>query len=197
MQREVKQDSKRETKKSEIGRLSDGNKKTDEKLNKNIIGKTGKWTAIRANPNSNNVCYAILYANDRKGNQKLAQEKPYIMIHYFAEGRVRFSAYFGYSLLEYRDVHVSIDSMQYKLKPMNEYAITDSSEKDDAIVEALRGAKNLMIRGEGANYSYSIDFYDVSGTSEVFKILQTQCDSTTNNSSFKGIVPTKKDLKKL
>lgn len=190
--KEIEEKEKREAKQEKLSQ-----EKTEQKLEKNIIGKVDKWTALRANPNRNNVCYAILYADERKGNETLAKEKPYIMVHYFAEGRMRFSAYFGYSLLEYRDVHLSVDATQHKLKSMNEYAVTEVSDEDERIITSMKNASNLMIRGEGANYSYSIDFYDISGFAEIFKVLQSNCDSTTNNSSFKGVVPTKKNIKKV
>ena len=65
---------------------------TKQQLTKNIIGTAKKWTILRADPNSNNVCYAILYVDDRKGNQNIEEETPYIMVHYFSEGRMRFSS---------------------------------------------------------------------------------------------------------
>jgi hypothetical protein len=169
---------------------------------KTIIGKVGKWTAIKANPNSNIVCYAILYAESNTSNTKKplgnnSNSKPYIAIHYFSEGRTRFSAYAGYELLNSSSANVSIDSTQHKLSASGEYAITNNANQDAEILQNLIDSNKMMIRSEGKNYSYSIDFYDISEFAQVLAILQDNCDSTTNNSSFKGIVPTKKDLRVL
>ena len=184
------------------GSLTDSKNVTENELQKTIIGKVGKWTALKANPNSNIVCYAILFAEKTKSNTKKNSgnnsiKKPYIAIHYFAEGRVRFSAYTGYELLTRRSVNVSIDSIQHKLSASGEYAITTNSNQDAEILQDIIDSNAMMIRSEGENYSYSIDFYEISEFPQVLKILQSHCDSTTNNSSFKGIVPTKKDLKAL
>ena len=175
---------------------------TENQFHKTIIGKVGKWTALKANPNSNIVCYAILYAEKSKSNAKKnigenSNKKPYITLHYFSEGRTRFSAYTGYELLEHRSVNVSIDSIQHKLSASGEYAITTNANQDAEILQSLIDSNKMMIRAEGKNYSYSIDFYDIAEFPQVLKILQSNCDSTTNNSSFKGIVPTRKDLKAL
>jgi|GEM_PF-4598582 len=175
---------------------------TDKEFHKTIIGKVGKWTVLKANPNSNIVCYAILYAEKTKGNIKKnlsdnSSKKPYITINYFSEGATRFGAYIGYELLGRRSVNVSIDSIQHKLSTSGEYAITNNANQDAEILQNLIDSNRMMIRSEGENYSYSIDFYDISEFPQVLAILQDNCDSTTNNSSFKGIVPTKKDLRSL
>jgi hypothetical protein len=165
---------------------------------KKIIGKVGKWTAIHATPKSRNVCYAILYSDERKSNEgKKKQEKPYIMVHYFSENKIRFSAYFGYQLLPNYNVSLSIDSVHYKLQSLGEYAIAESFQEDYDIINAMQDSTKLIMHSRGYNYSYAIDIYDLSNFSEIFQILQSNCDSTTNNSSFKGIVPTKEDIKKL
>ncbi len=167
-------------------------------LEKKIIGKIGKWTALRANPRSNIVCYAVLYAERTTRNTRHAtKEKPYLALHYFSEGRIRFAYYIGYNLLSGSSVNISIDSMQHKMTPHGQYAIADSAKKDDEMLKALSDAERVMVRGEGENYSYSIDFYNVEGFEEVVNLLRTNCESSTNNSSFKGLVPTKKDLKRL
>jgi hypothetical protein len=169
---------------------------TKQQLTKNIVGTAKKWTILRADPNSNNVCYAILYVDDRKGNQKIEEETPYIMVHYFSEGRMRFSSYSGYDLLQDRPVHMSIDSIQYKMNVINSYAMADSALQDEKIIEHLKTAQNVLIRGEGKNYSYSIDYYSPNGFAEAFKIMQFNCSSNINNSSFETIIPQKKYLKK-
>ena len=175
---------------------------TDKEFHKTIIGKVGKWTVLKANPNANIVCYAILYAEKSKSNTKKnisdnSNTKPYITLNYFSEGRTRFGAYVGYELLKNRSVNISIDSIQHKLSASGEYAITTNTNQDTEILQSLIDANKMMIRSEGENYSYSIDFYDISEFPQVLEILQSNCDSTTNNSSFGGIVPTKKDLMKL
>lgn len=175
---------------------------TENEFQKTIIGKVGKWTALKANPNSNIVCYAILYAHKTKSNitkksGEKTNKKPYITLNYFSEGRTRFGAYVGYELVEHRSVNVSIDSIQHKLSASGEYAITTNANQDAEILQSLIDSNKMMIRAEGKNYSYSIDFYDIAEFPQVLDILQSNCDSTTNNSSFKGIVPAKKDLKAL
>lgn len=164
---------------------------------KNIIGKSQDWTVLKANPNDNTVCYAILYTHEHRGNQQPQEEKPYIMVHYFSEHKVRFSTYFGYTLLQEQPVHLSIDSTQYKISSMNEYAIAQSSEQDDQIISKLKSAKTLLIRGEGMNHSYSVDTYNVQGFDKAFEIMQEKCESNSNNSAFKTVVPEKESLKKL
>ena len=175
---------------------------TENEFQKTIIGKVGKWTVLKANPNSNIVCYAILYAEKSKSNIKRnsgenSNKKPYITIHYFSEGRTRFGAYIGYELLANRSVNISIDFIQHKLSASGEYAITTNANQDAEILQNLIDSNQMMIRWEGENYSYSIDFYNITEFPQVLTILQSNCDSTTNNSSFKGIVPTKKDLRPL
>ena len=165
---------------------------------KKIIGKIGKWTALRANPRTNIVCYAVLYAEKTTRNTRhTTKEKPYLALHYFSEGRIRFAYYIGYNLLSGSSVNISIDSMQHKMTPHGEYAIADSARQDDEMLKALSEAERVMVRGEGENYSYSIDFYNVEGFGEVANLLRTNCETSTNNSSFKGFIPTKKDLKRL
>lgn len=164
---------------------------------KEIVGTSKNWTIIKANPNGNSVCYAILYTQARNGNQTVQAEKPHIMVHYFTETKVRFSKYFGYKLLEGQPVHLSIDSNQYKISSLNEYAIASSSQQDDEIIKKLKGASTLLIRGEGANYSYSVDTYNIEGFDKAFEIMQKNCDLNSNNSAFKKITPEKSDIKKL
>jgi hypothetical protein len=164
---------------------------------KNIVGTSQGWTVLKANPNDNTVCYAMLYTQDRRGNQITEAEKPYIMVHYFSESKVRFSTYFGYNLLESQPVHLSIDSTQYKISPMNEYAITQSAQQDDEIIGKMKMAETLLIRGEGVNYSYSVDTYNLQGFDKAFEIMQENCDSNANNSAFTQIVPEKKSIKPL
>lgn len=166
-------------------------------FSKNIIGKSQDWTILKANPNNNTVCYAMLYTRERRGNQQTQEEKPYIMVHYFSEHKVRFSTYFGYILLQNHPVHLSIDSTQYKISSIDEYAIAQSAEQDDQIVTKLKSSNTLLIRGEGINHSYSVDTYNIQGFDKAFAIMQKQCDSSANNSTFKTIVPEKDSLKKI
>ena len=166
-------------------------------LNKEIIGKSKKWTVISANPNENNVCYGILYVTERQGNQKIEEETPYIMVHYFSAHKMRFSAYLGYKLLEERPVHISIDSTQYKMKPLEFYAIAESALQEEEIVNHIKNAQTILIRGEGKNYSYSVDKYEIDGFNEVFKVMQENCSFNDDNSTFATIVPSKKHIKKL
>ncbi len=167
-------------------------------LEKKIIGKVGKWTALRANPKEKIVCYAVLYAEKTTANTNHnTKERPYISIHYFSEGRVRFSAFTGHEILADSSVNISIDSKQYKLDSYGMFAISGSSKQDDELFTALSDAEKMLVRSDGENYSYSINFYDVQDFSAIFQLLQTHCDSNTNNSSFKGLVPTKKDLRRL
>ncbi|MFT4967497.1 MAG: hypothetical protein ACI9CD_000504 [Candidatus Deianiraeaceae bacterium] len=156
-------------------------------LDKHIVGKAQKWTVLRANPNNKNICYAILYVNTRQGNQKVNAEKPYIMVHYFSRNKMRFSIYFGYNLIQKRPVHMSIDSTQYKLNPLKSYAIAKSITHENIIIDALKGSKKLLIRGEGKNYSYSVDQYITTGFEDALKIMVNKCSFNSNNSSFKKI----------
>ena len=169
----------------------------EKQVTKSVIGKSKKWTVLRANPKSNNVCYAILYVNKHKGNQKVEKEKPYIMVHYFSEGRTRFSIYFGYTLLKNKPIHLSIDSKQYKLSPLNEYAVSNTSLQDKQIIDQLKTSNNLLIRGEGKHYAYSIDLYDTVGFAKAFDIMQSHCNSSKEYSSFNTIVPSEQHLKKI
>lgn len=164
---------------------------------KNIVGKSENWTVLKANPNGNDVCYAMLYTHNRRGNQKKQQEKPYIMVHYFSENKIRFSAYFGYNLIEGQPVNLSIDSTQYKISSVNEYAIAETATQDEEIISRLKTGNTLLIRGEGIDYSYSVDTYLLKGFAKAFKIMQKKCDSNANNSAFKTIVPERESLKKL
>lgn len=166
-------------------------------INKNIIANIKKWTVLRATPNNNNVCYAIMYVTERKGNQKITDETPYIMVHYFSENKMRFSAYFSFKVNDTRPVHLSIDSIQYKIKPLEFYAITQSAEQEGEIIEHMKKTQTVLIRSEGENYSYAIDKYEIDGFSEVFKFMQANCSFHSDNSSFKTIIPTKKDIKKV
>lgn len=166
-------------------------------LNKNVIGNVKKWTILRATPHNNNVCYAILYVSERKGNQKSSDETPYIMVHYFSENKMRFSAYFGFKVNETRPIHLSMDSIQYKIKPLEFYAITQSLEQEDEIITHMKKAQTILLRAEGENYSYSIDRYDIDGFNEVFQMMQSNCSFHADNSSFKTIIPSKKDIKKV
>ena len=79
---------------------------------------------------------------------------------------------------------------------INSYAMADSALQDEKIIEHLKTAQNILIRGEGKNYSYSIDHYSPNGFAEAFKIMQFNCSSNINNSSFETIIPQKKYLKK-
>ena len=162
---------------------------------KNIVGTSDEWTVLKANPNDNTVCYAMLYTQDRRGNQAEQKDKPYIMVHYFSENKIRFSTYFGYKLLEKHPVHLSIDSNQYKISSLNEYAITQSSLQDEEIINQMKGGNNLLIRGEGVNYTYSVDTYNIQGFAKAFEIMQENCDSNANNSAFETITPSKNDIK--
>ncbi len=167
-------------------------------LEKKIIGKVGKWTALRANPKGKIVCYAVLYADKTTTNTtNNTKEKPYISIHYFSEGRIRFSAFVGHEILADSSVNVSIDSVQRTLNSYGMFAISSSSQQEDEFFTALSDAEKMLVRSEGENYSYAINFYDVRDFSAIFQILRANCDFNINNSSFKGLVPTKKDLKKL
>lgn len=166
-------------------------------LTKESIGKSKQWTVIRANPNENNVCYGILYVTERKGNQKVEEETPYIMVHYFSANKMRFSVYLGYKLLQDRPVHISIDSTQYKIKPLEFYAIAESVSQEEEVIHHMKNAQTILIRGEGKDYSYSIDKYEIDGFPEVLKIMQENCSFNNDNSTFSTIVPTRKDIKKI
>lgn len=167
---------------------------TQSTLAKNIIGTSKGWTVLRANPNNKDVCYAIMYVENRQGNQKIEEERPYIMVHYFSKDRTRFSVYFGYQL-ETKSVPMSIDSIQYKLTPLDSYGITDSPAQDAEIINQMQMAQTVLVRGEGKNYSYSIDEYSVDGFTEAFGIMQAKCGFNNDNSSFDTMIPTKKNLK--
>lgn len=166
------------------------------KLQKNIIDKIEKWTIIKAKPNDTNVCYAILYSNPRVGNQKKTDEKPYLMVHYFSHKKMRFSLYFGYKIIEKQKINISIDSIPYKIQPLQEYGIAQDFKQEMQILEHIKTGKKLLARGEGKNFVYSVDEYDISGFLDVLKVMEKKCSFHSDESSFKTITPQKEHLLK-
>lgn len=171
--------------------------KPNNEIKKIIIGISEKWTVLHAQPNGNSVCYAILYSEKQVGNQKKRNEQPYIMVHYFSAEKMRFSSYFGYKLYSGSSVNLSINSTQYQLNSIGEYAITSSSEQDHSIISNLQNSQELLIRGEGEKLQYSVDFYQTQGFQKAMEIMENHCGTTYNNSSFMKIVPSLQDIKEI
>ena len=63
-----------------------------------------------------------------------------------------------------------------------QYAISEDSETDVAIVSALLTANEVNVRGEGAGEggeTYSVDTYDVSGFANIYSKMKSSCPANT------------------
>ena len=166
-------------------------------LTKDIIGQNKYWTALKSYPNGKKTCYAISYPISSIGNQKKREELPYIMVHYFGIEKFRFSAYLGYDLTQNRAVNLSIDSTQHQIQASSQYAIAQNFNQDFKLLEGIKKGTKLLIRGEGKDFSYSVDEYSLIGFMEMFEIMQKHCNFNKNKSSFETVVPNKSHLKQI
>lgn len=147
-----------------------------DKLNKEIIGKFQKWTALTATPDGNKVCYAVIYSSNRIGNYEKSDTKPYFMVHYFGIYKERISVFFDYNTISGSNVFLSIDGKQFVIHPNGNYAISPDSETDVAIIAALQSGKKLLIRAEGEGGKYTVDEYQISGFSKTYQTLKSKCN---------------------
>lgn len=142
-----------------------------------LASKNNKWIIMKANPNSRNVCYGILYNSKRTGNFLKKTKQPHIMVHYVPKKSSRIAIYLGYNLLEGSEVNLSIDGAQFALGAYNDFAISDNFKTDSTIIEAMKNADRMLVRGSVGPSTYSIDTYIIKGFDDVYQDIKKACKS--------------------
>ena len=168
-----------EIQKKEVKQTDDITEK-EEPFKKEILSSFKQWTVLLANPKGKEVCYSVVYSKRRIGNIENSENaKAYFMVHYFSAYKQRVSVFFNYKLKQGSEVSISVDGVQFTLKPLESYAFSENAQTDTSIISALLTAKRILVRGEGDANTYSVDEYDAHEFGAAYNKMKEKCGTNT------------------
>jgi len=140
------------------------------------IGKFGSWTAMTFQEDGHTACYVMSEPTRKEGNYTRRGEVYLLITHRPAQkstGVVSFTA--GYDYKPDGTVKVDVDGTGFDLFTKDDTAW--ARDGDDAkIVNAMVTGKTLVLSGESARGTKTVDTYSLTGFGKALQAINKACE---------------------
>jgi uncharacterized protein YfiM (DUF2279 family) len=136
----------------------------------------GSWQVMVASPGkSSMLCYAGAEPTSSKGTIEERSAAPYLMITRRTSGKIEVSMSSGYAYKHKSKAELAIDGKTYRMFFKDNVAWTRSDKEDKVIIEALKKAKHIEVRGMSDTGSTSVDTYSGDGFTAALARIRKLC----------------------
>jgi invasion protein IalB len=143
-----------------------------------LIGQYGTWGAYMATPNGKKVCFALAKPSSSKTNPPNRPRDPaYAFISTRPAERVtnEVSIMIGYTLKPGSESTLEVGGASYAMYTQGDGLWIKNAAEEERMVEALRKAADVTIKGVSAKGTETIDVFSLKGLSQALDRVAQDC----------------------
>jgi hypothetical protein len=143
-----------------------------------LIGQFGTWGAYTAMPNGKKVCFALAKPSSSKTNPPNRPRDPaYAFISTRPAEKVtnEVSIMIGYQLKPGSESALEVGGARYAMYTQGDGLWIKNAAEEDRMVEALRKAPDVTVKGVSAKGTESTDTFSLKGLSQALDRLAQDC----------------------
>ncbi|MCK7475490.1 MAG: Invasion associated locus B family protein [Rhodopseudomonas palustris] len=143
-----------------------------------LIGQFGTWGAYVANPNGRKVCFALAKPSSSKTNPPNRPRDPaYVFISTRPAEKVvnEVSVMIGYTLKPGSEGSLEVGGSSYAMYTQGDGLWIKNAADEERMVEAMRRAGDLVVKGTSSKGTQSIDTFSLKGLAQALDRLSQDC----------------------
>jgi invasion protein IalB len=143
-----------------------------------LIGQFGTWGAYTAMPNGKKICFALAKPSSSKTNPPNRPRDPaYAFISTRPAERVvnEVSVMVGYTLKPGSDSTLEVGGASYSMYTQGDGIWIKNAAEEERMVEAMRKASDLTIKGVSAKGTETTDVFSLKGLSQALDRIAQDC----------------------
>jgi hypothetical protein len=143
-----------------------------------LLGQFGDWGAYTAMPGGRKICFAL--AKPSKANSEppnRPRDPAYMFISTRPSEKVtnEVSVVVGYGLKANNDAMVELGGTKFAMYTQNDGAWIKNAAEEPRLIEALRKSGDVVVRGESAKGTKTIDTYSLKGLAQALDRVSQEC----------------------
>ncbi|HYE52880.1 MAG TPA: invasion associated locus B family protein [Azospirillaceae bacterium] len=141
-----------------------------------LIGSFRDWDAYRVEEETGPVCFMSSMPKKQEGDFSRRGDVFALVTHRPSDRSwnvVSFVA--GYSYAADTEVSVKVGSQEFRLFTDGDTAWTRDDGADRSLVQAIRQAASMVVRGTSSRGTRTVDTYSLAGSSAAFQAISQAC----------------------
>lgn len=141
------------------------------------LGNFGAWRAYTYKAADTQVCYVVAEPASSKSSRKVKRDPVFFIVTHMPGRKINgeISTIIGYPFKEQSTVDVAIDKADFKLFTKGDGAWAESSDVEKQIVAAMKGGKDLIVKGTSWKGTETTDRYSLNGISAAMDKINAAC----------------------
>jgi Invasion associated locus B (IalB) protein len=143
-----------------------------------LIGQFGTWGAYSATPNGKLVCFALAKPSSSKTNPPNRPRDPaYAFVSTRPGEKVvnEVSVMIGYQLKPGSESTVDVGGASYAMYTQGDGLWIKNAAEEDAMVQAMRRAADITVKGVSAKGTETIDTFSLKGLAQALDKIAQDC----------------------
>ncbi len=141
-----------------------------------LLGTFGDWRAYSFSENGKKVCYMAAQPKTDVGNYTQRGDIYALITHRPAEKtKDVFSYIAGYPYKSGSEVTIKANGSIFKLFTQDSTAWAADAAADRAVVAAIRGGSDMVIKGTSKRGTATTDTFGLKGSSKAYKTISDAC----------------------
>jgi len=143
-----------------------------------LIGQFGTWGAYSATPNGKLVCFALAKPSSSKTNPPNRPRDPaYAFVSTRPSEKVinEVSVMIGYQLKPGSESTVEVGGASYAMYTQGDGLWIKNAAEEDAMVQAMRRAADITVKGVSAKGTETIDTFSLKGLAQALDKIAQDC----------------------
>lgn len=143
-----------------------------------LLGQYGDWGAYTASPGGRKICFAIAKPSSSETNPPNRPRNPaYMFISTRPADKVsnEVSIIIGYPFKSGGDATVAVGSSSFALYTQQDGGWIKDSAEEPKLIEAMRSAQSLVVRGTSTKGTHSTDIFSLKGLSQALDRTDSDC----------------------
>ncbi len=143
-----------------------------------LIGQFGTWGAYTATPNGKKVCFALARPSSSKTNPPNRPRDPaYAFVSTRPAEKVanEVSIMVGYALKPGSESTLDVGGASYAMYSQGDGLWIKNAAEEERMVDAMRKAANVTVKGVSAKGTESIDTFSLKGLAQALDRLAQDC----------------------
>lgn len=142
-----------------------------------LIDNFGDWSAFRSTEKPPKTCYIASAPKMKTGNVEKRGDAYVTIRHIPSEKSIDvFSVRAGYAYKKDSQVTVEIGAQKFQLFTDQDFAWTYDAKDDRALVVALKGGKEMIVRGTSVRGTLTVDTYSLTGITAAHEAIGKACE---------------------
>jgi len=143
-----------------------------------LIGQFGTWGAYSAAPNGKLVCFALAKPASSKTNPPNRPRDPayaFVSTRHAEKVVNEVSVMIGYQLKPGSESTIDVGGASYAMYTQGDGLWIKNAAEEDAMVQAMRRAPDITVKGVSAKGTETIDTFSLKGLSQALDKIAQDC----------------------